>query len=812
MTISFLLANSKMPGLNFDAPPGVRDLEYLFDKVFSDEQRTRLQLLMGQYRDAGPQYGIVDQQNPNSAVATANRPLTVQTNGGNPLTMDILPGIAVTRTGNVIVVPEQVFGVDLANAAVITNSSGASTGLQGTENVVLLEYLVVDDAETNTVTEFNTVEAVRRKVAPDVDATLPQVGDPDLNKPQMLKVVTVQDFQDLTKFTQQRLNEVVVLGIVKVVPNPDAATLATQPTILSIDMTNAVNTFVRPWFSAVDQQHRMMVGTGSDLVPHKLSYNDLGGGALTLYQQILQHGMIVSRDLNVPGHPGKLCQEFVDGTPGVRVLTDTAGTVTGTVNRRYVYLNSYPTRIIGVRGNKLESGDSVPDTSVTAPSMAAELIPNTNILALWRQGSVDEPFNSTLGFTVYYTDSDCLRPPALPHDIMLVAGDIIQFQNPTASEEYTTGGKIYETIPTTRYAVGLNGPIPKNYRLMLDGSQQFVQSPQIVSCARLINDSTGVGTAIQTPQFPMYGPARIRVALWNAPLSVPTNMEVQVELTGKDAAGLVVVETLIFHGTAGSAAPRQVAWEQTTITNGEAVNAMQVSNAVFSTLDTWKIKPSPVAAGANALVQLWADVGPTVTPALDDALPICAFTWNGQSVSRIRDIRPIGREVRDIKPVHDEHHAEMAALLALAGSYPFAVESFKDPIWQDNILSRRDRHSATLNTVFADETLVGFNATDGTHAGQEWYYSRAFPVGTPFTTLYMLVFGAHTFGLYSTFGTDALIQYQVSTTGAPGVFSVWATVTTLRPHLYSVAGMSGKFSIRFRIAGKQLAGFALALA
>jgi hypothetical protein len=825
MAVAFITPNSKLPGLNFDAPPGVRDLEYLFDQVFAGEQRARLQLLMGQYREQGPSHGVVDELNPNSATPASGRPLTVQPNAGNPLTLDITPGIAVTKAGNIIIIPEQLFGINLANNAVVSSDPA----IQGIENIVLLEYLVVDDPETNTVTSFNTVEAVRRVTALPIDPALPQstpetLSDPDLNKPQMVKVVTIQDFQDLTKFSVQRLNDCVVLAIVKVVPNPDAATYAAQPTILNIDMTNAVNQYVRPWFSAVDQEHRQMSGTGADTVPHKLSYNDLGGGALTLYQQMLQHGIVLSRDLNVPGCPGKICEEYVDGTPGVRVLTDATGLVTGTVGRRYVYLNSYPTRILGIRGNKDDgSGGSVPDTGLTAYSLAADLIPGTNILALYRQNATDEGFNSTYGFTVYYTDSDCLRPPALPHDVMLVAGDIIQFQNPTPSEEYVTGGKIYEALPTTQYAVGTNGPIPKNYRLWLDASQQFIEGPQVVSCAKLINDANGVGTAVQTPQFPMYGPARIRVALWNAPLSPPSNMEVQIELTGKDLTGAIAVETLIFHGTAGSAAPKQIAWEQTTIVNGEPTHAFQISNTVFSVLDTWKVKPTPVAAGANALIQLWADIEPTTTPALDDALPVCTFNWNGQSVARIHDTRPISRNLRDVvNATQEQEHVDhlvgnFRIMLTMMGGFGGAtntkiigVESFKNVKHQDNILSRRDRHNTALDSVFTDEDLTATFNSEGTLDGaREWYYSQAFPLPFNQSKLFMVVFGDLPTSLESP-GGDAVVEYQLYS--APTTAGAWTTMPAIsgNARVRQITGLAGNFKIRFRMAGKKLSGFMLA--
>jgi len=818
MGVAFLTSNSKMPGLNWETQPGPRDLEFVFDTVFAGEQRNRLQLGMGYYRAGGAAYGIVDELNPNTATENSNRPLSVQPNVSDPLTLDILPGIAVTKAGNIIVVTDNVVGVSLANDALTTNAVSTEVvdpQFQGIENVVLLEYSVVGVADTETVTPFNTTEAVRRDVAPDIDpeAEATSLEDPDLNKPQIVKVVTIQDFLDTSKFSDERLNDVVVLAIVKVVSNSSPP----PTTILNIDMANSVNTYVRPWFSLVDQEHRSLIGTGSPDVPHALGFNDLSGGTLTLYQQMLQVGAIVSRDTDVPGCPGKLCTELVDSA---RIRTDTDGSITGTASRKYVNLNSYPVRILGARENTLDGSDIVEDKTLSARPVSVELIPHTNVLMLHRQDTTDETIDSTKGFTVYYTDSDCLRPPALPQEIMLVANDIIQFQSPTEKEIYITGGKVYNELSTTQYTVGTNGPIPKNYHLYMDETQQFVEAPQIVSCAKLINDSTGVGTATQTPQFPMYGPAKIRAALYNATPQPNTTLEVQVELTGKDADGAVVTEILIFHGTAGSAQPQQVAWDQAVSlpASGEYSTVFQVSDTIFSSLDSWKIRQTPVAVGANALIQLWAEIEPTVTPALDDALSICRFNWNGQSVAKIWDARPTFKTLKDAASTTESLGGVNAnaalnlviyKLVGLGGaesSYLLFSENFKEPKYQDNILSKRFRHNAMLDTVYPNETLEAFNS-DGTNPGREWYYSQAFPLGSNTDKIYLYLFNQGLDSLASAFGGDAIVQYQkYSDTITAGSWTTMSQVgSQFIRKLENLAGTA--FKIRFRIAGKQLTGF-----
>lgn len=769
MGVVIYSSNSNLPGLNFEAPPSIRDLEFVFDRVFAGEQRTRLQLLMGQYRDEGPAYGIVDQRNPASAASSdSTRPLVVRPNAGNPLTADVLPGIAVTKSGNVVVLTEPLFGLDVAQD----------------QSVVLVEYSVTDDEATNVVTDYNTVEAVRRVVS-----------DPTA----LVRVVSLSDYNDPSIFSAQRLNDVVVLAVV----------IRDDDEELTIDMSNAVNRYVRPWFSAIDQEHRSWVGTGAEEVPHRLSYNDLGGGDLTLYQQALQHGVVLSRDMDVPGCPGKLCSELVDHA---RVYTDdNSGTVTGVPSQRYVRLTSYPTRILGARGNTLSGQNVVPDTSVTAQSLAVELIPGTNILKLGRRSNINEGYDTAYGFTVYYTSSDAVRPPALPYEIMLVAGDVIQFGSPDSTREgYVTGGKIYSELPATTYAVGTNGPIPKNYRLWLDASRQFVQGPQIVVCGKLLAAPLGVGIAIQNPEFPMYGPARIRAALWNA--GTGSTMTVRVELSGKNTSGEVITETLVFSGTSGS--PNPIAWNQNVGADGEPTNAFQISTNVFAKLDTWKIKQAPIAAGSDAVIQLWAEIGPTVTPAIDDAMPVCSFIWNGQSVVRIRDERQITRR---LEPTQDVSFAQMVMMGHASGTYanPLAAESFKDPVLQDNVLSRRDRHSGSLRTCAHDVLLTGFNP-DGTHPGREWYYSRSIMLPTTGTseTISMVLFGELPLSSQSNeFGDDALVEYQVAESSTPTVFGAWTAMPKVNsnPRRRSLSVSSTKFKIRFRIAGRGLSGYSITI-
>jgi len=809
MAILIQTSANLMPGLNWETPVDLKSLSFIFDNVFSSEQRARLQLLGGVVRSGGMASGVVDEFNPTSAVPGSGRPLTVQPNTGNNLNIDVLSGMAVTRAGNVIAIDDVVQGIPLATYAVDISNAVVTAVV----NVVFVEYKTVDDASTNVVTDYDTVQAVRRVICPSYTA-----GDASSS---IIQVVTLSDFQDPSKFSAARLNDVVVLALVRVVAN---STAATPPTVLSIDTSNNVNAFVRPWFSAVDVQHRSYLGTGTqtDTNTHAVGFNDISAGALTLYQQSLQHGIVIARDLDVPGCPGKLCSELVDN---LRVLTDGSGDITGTAGRQYVYLLSYPVRLLGCRGNKLSGTDVVPDTSLGAATLAAELIPGTNVLAMGCNsitgtGGTLEVSQPVHGFTVYYTASDAARPPVLPGEVTKIQNSTVQFGAPISGHDLLcTGGKAFASLPNTTVSLAKVGSFPLRYTCWLDASEQFLIGPQVVSCQRVVNTALGIGSAVQTPDFAMYGPARLRVGLYNAPAATATVM-LQVELSGKDATGAALTEAVQLSGTSGTALPQQIAWSQ-------PGNLFQITTSTFATLDSWKINTS-TDLGPNAMVSVWAEIGPTVTPALDDALPVASLNWNGSAVDKIIDLRPVHASLADASaPFTEQEHAITMATALGSGTWNTAViaaESFKRPRMQDTILSSRNRHGDRLMSFAGNESRPDFDMVDGTSStGREWYYSQ--PVCLPATQNNVLVelFGDQSAFFRNSFGAggDVVIWAAVAPISSPTSWSYWfvpAAITPASNKLKMVdlttshSPVTGPyFKIKFRIMGKGLSGFAAVL-
>ncbi len=749
----FVISVQKLPGVNFEATPSLEDLKFLFDEEFADQQRHRLQLAMAYQRSVGPQHGIVDEFNPTSATADSSRPFLVEANAGNDLLIDVYAGVAVTKAGNIIVLTETQSGITPASEA------------QDVVNVVFVEYETIPDPDTITGTKYLTSESVLR-IVPGDDA--------------IVKTVTLADYQDITIFTPDRLNDVVVLGLVTKVQHSSGSGY-----ILDIDMSNNTSAYVRPWFSAVDQEHRSFVGTGSDDTPHKMAVSDLSEGEMTIFQLGSRHGHIVSRDLDVPGCPGKLCQELVDST---RILEDTTGAVTGSVGRWYAKLISYPIRITGAK--------SVDDSD---NDVAVSLVQNSNVISL---RSEDWAAVATDGFVIHYTASTAVEPPTL-----VLTGNVLEFGEPEPTRELViTGGKGSKEIPTKSLTLANCGPFPKDYRVWMDRSKQFVLGPQVVACAHKIDPSVGgVGTAQTVPEFALYGPAYLRVGLTGATPGASLNFE--VKLNGKDADGVSLSETLVFDST--NYAPVSIPTSCTT----EPAQYLVTTN-VFSELTNWEV-PTRVFDGPNSVIMVWADIGPTQVPALDDALPVAHFRWNGQAVCRVRDIRPIGSMVGQFKRTSAIQEQALATLAAMqiteqvraSGNFVdilVASDDFSNPHWIDHTLSKVNRHSDGLVTVFEGDSFAATFTDDS-----EYVVTRAIEMPNTGTQdrLTLFLFSDTTDGitrpvLKAQYRITFLTDPDTSDFASSNSAYCRSKVLALHPGITGVA-----LKVQFRMRGSNLRGF-----
>jgi hypothetical protein len=298
----------RLPGLDYGAPIGLDDLAYA-EEVYADEIRTRTKLIAGSYRSAGASYGIVAEKDPTTATSSVDTPFRVASNDLDGSKIDVFAGFAITKAGDYIyLIAEQTsFEVALAPAV-------------GEQYVVYIEYLTEADDETVQANRYQE-NVARRRVRISDDA--------------VVKIADYADWTDGTIFTVDRLMYIIPIAFLNVVT--DTTEVSGIRMEVSMDGTSLSEN--RPWWSPVDMEHRADIGTGLSSISHNLGLSDLSSGNMSLYHQLLNHGMIISRDVSFPGVSGSLCTEIIDPT---REQIDTTGEITGTIGSKYYILLRYP--------------------------------------------------------------------------------------------------------------------------------------------------------------------------------------------------------------------------------------------------------------------------------------------------------------------------------------------------------------------------------------------------------------------------------------------------------------------------------------
>jgi hypothetical protein len=713
----------RLPGLNYGTPVTIDDLGYL-ESVYTDEFRHRLLATIGNYRSSGAAFGILSAADPVNAADTSE-PFYVQQNANDPMRIDVYPGVCFTESGMRVELPASIGSVEMARTTI------------GAQNVVFVEHAVVQDDDTLTRTRYNTTEARRTKLAE------PTSTDP-LDKTR-LSVASLADWQNTTLFSPTRLADIVVIAYVTVAT---ADNTAGQQVV--VDLTRNNLTENRPWFSPVDMAHRAWVGTGSEDTPHNLGLNDLSQGDLTLYDQLINYGMVVGRDQDVPGVPGGLCFETI--TP-IRVKTDLNGSVTGMVSQLYVQLTRFPVRLVGCY--------SLDDPT---NEIIAELIPNSNVLLLSPDDTI--PVN---GARLLYTTVEAGEP--LPDSLV---NDEVHVRQPnTAYELLVSGGsghdeiqpKFIDQFSNARARISLGGApgIPKLYRIVADADGALLQTPQHLLCATKLDE---LGTSVFTFETSMLGNARLRVGLQSVDLSAAT--VVTLRLTGTDTTGNTITEDVTFD-FANYSSPVIGTCEENS-------RNFIVTGTVFATATTLQVI-TRTSDGPNTAVSVYADLDPMLTDALRDACPLVEAMWDGGRVCRIQDVRPISSRVEvptRTTPVELATQAILATLTAAAstGTVELLGDDLRDPHWfrLDDPL-RFLKYNDGLRS--AGRPLQALSESAGLGLTQDRYVSRAVPLAP----------GAGRSVHVSLFGRDARqwfnLEYRWSTTGNPLVWTSWTEAVAM---------------------------------
>jgi len=561
-----------MRRLNWEAPQSLEDLEFL-QAVYTEEFLERLRLIFGaSYSSAW--WGVVDDEKPASAQVSDTRPLVVRANSAQPLTIDVLSGIAVTQTGERIVL-----------TAAQAQRSLADTG-SGAINVVYLRSF--EEADKIKLDDYDVLVPSRYNTPDDED---------------LLQVATLSDW---LAFTSVERESFVALAVVTVQP------ISTGGYELSIDMTQNSYTWNRKWFSPVDIAHRTQVGTGTTTEhnPHGLQINDMVAGDLTLWQLLLDYGVVVAEDEDYAKVPGVECEQIVlTGS----IAIDVTGAITGIVNSYYVTLLYYPSTIVRITDNATELEE-----------LAGDVVPGTRILYFRPSEKFsDGTAPNTKDLKIHYTWVQT------GHPVITVPQSNLEVSNAPARQALIAAGlQITDLDDETLDFVDAGG-IPKRYHTFIDATKTVRKRDQVVFCTKKLDD---VGTAIEPFVIAPWGPGKLKVALTGATSGpVPPTLIVELKLTGKDESGVTISENVIFDLT----------WEENLPgAASENPNQFRETTLSFTEITQWQVV-NRVADGPNSAVMMWMEQNPVTSSIMADVLPLFDCFWDGTQILDLVDMRPV---------------------------------------------------------------------------------------------------------------------------------------------------------------------------
>jgi len=594
-----------LPQINFNSSPGYNSWEFLH-QVYSSEFFLRSLI--------GSTPGIVDKSaDPTVVPLNTSRPLFVSTNASNPLSLDITKGYAVTANYQLIIVDSNLSGIALPSL------------LANTTYVVALEYTLVP-SEDRQVNHFG-ISTELRDERPSNTPYGAQVGA-DSTLSQVVTIASLADFNNLSIFSQDRKNGLVVIAVVTV-----TVSSLNVPSLL-VDLTRNTYAYNRPWFSPVDIAHRTLIGSGvvTSNNPHAISIQDLSSSGFTLYEQLLSKGGVFAKDTAYYGYPGTFCTELISLN---RYQMDATGEVTGDsslhldpiTGRYFVVLAKVPVRM---------------------GSLYIQGTPWKPIPYYWRSGTrylilgtLEQPLDYASSLTVEYFSVSALMPPL---ESLTQGVQSFQVQAPLLGSEYViSGGLSLDALNNdTINLSSAVGPIKKAYQVVCSADGILVTSPQnlvpVLSVPTLV--SQGV---VAINQAPLNGVGVTwQVGLTGAPSAPPTpalssNLNLQILINGVNDIGATVEETIIFYASQWAEQSPSLLVEEplqfrTTVNKYQLINSVRILNTTAV----------PDNSGGGAILSMWANI----LEANQELANVASFFWDGLSARRVTDTRVIGTSLQ----------------------------------------------------------------------------------------------------------------------------------------------------------------------
>lgn len=698
--------------------------------IYVDEILKRFRLIFSSFSSTLNRYGIVDSRTPSTSVPGDLRPFSVSINTADPSTIDIYGGTAVFKSGEIIVIDNTLLGVPLAD------------GSLNAKNIV---YLRFSEEEVDPVlTRFDTL----------VNSRVDFLSDPL----DYVRVTSISDYLALSVIERD-----LTIPIAVITPYAVAAPGGGSTTGLAIDMSRRTITYNRPWFSPVDIEHRSYVGSGivGPRNPHGLSFNDISAAAdFTLFNLMLDHGMVVAKEKNYAGVPGKLCEEVV---PNASLELDTLGTVTGYINARFLRLSRFPYLVIRAT-----------DSATQVLDFAPIHIPGQNIIFFL---GADELVGQDI--LIKYISVSAGEPP------VDASPTIFTVRQPESREVAIASGNVISAFQSDSLSFEDAGPIPSEFLIYCDGNGDIRRYPATIFCVRSLND---LGSSLQELDSSLPGPSRLKFGLTGA-IPGPT-LDISIEVTGTEAAtGAVVTETIFFGPT----------WTDSLIPTCSE-NDSQFRTTTNRYVDT--VNFSVVTRsndGPLSRLIVYADADPIQTDDLSDILPISEVTWSGLSLCVVRDVRPINTNLKmpTLEPIEPGSRAIAESTFSLSTASPkylfqFWGEDFDRPRYIGSEVTDTDLATNGLGPTQTVIKKTSIGLSDG-----DIYVSK--PIGirphisTPLSLRFVPIEPGPSFEL------RARVFDETS-----GAWSNWYTFSTFTTPDYtiSLAGMGPLVKWQMYVSGK----------
>jgi len=769
------MTDKKIQGLNYNTHISVNDLDFL-ENSYADLFTDIVKAMMGSYVDGEGFYGILDRSNPRNAspnntadVRALQVDLTDTADSTSPY-VTVNAGSCITKSGKVLTLPAAY------DYEVFPTGSIYSDGT--TQFIVYVEYELINDPDNVDITKYDYYTSKRKII-----------------NTAMVKAVLLDTWNNTTLFPATTKENIVAVAVVSYV------FLGGLLTNRVIDLTALYSEDVRPWFSPVDVDHRLDVGTGSASTPHRIGLNDLSQGTVTLYDQLLnKSSAVISKPKDVANCCGVLCTETLGP---INLKTDTIGTMTGIINAKYFELSKFPSKLVGAYNPNVSALEE--DNN----DIAVSLLPRTNILLV----APDESIPPTV--TVEYTASETA---VIDLQSTKSGGVELTIKDVVAGDIAVAGGMALTELNTLKYNFVGSVLFPQLFKLYLDSNGDPVASPQMLCCGK---QTTAIGTTLQNNTAVFYTDGKLIARAYSSAL---TSFNLNVTLNGLDADGNSITEVVYLTyqstdqanstiwppGAGGIWSPVSNNLEEidtpikshlsttgTTYRTNDLYNywlnpaaIQEMGNGVetyntFSSLTSWSID----TVNPDVYIAIYVNIDPVKSTGASSLLYVGDVLWNGSAISRVFDRRKLVNRLDGthmINPVNAAGQNLLSTFLAIGGKtntvFPkyakIVDEFFADPNYLNrrasilsghdtdyisNILSRRYTHPQNVYTSRAIE----FNFDDFMSSVSGAVYSAGN------CNAYLVVYSDENYYLNDTYLNNTYVLGRYCKVSTPQTWSTW---------------------------------------